>query len=62
MPEPVVKLEERAAPQGDLDRLEERADRNLMEVTRDKRELLYLGRTSPLRWCRLGLDWGEQLC
>lgn len=36
MPEPAVMLEERAATSGDLDKLEEHADRNLVEVNRYK--------------------------
>lgn len=51
-------LEERAATQGDLDRLEECADRDLMKVNRDKCKVLHLGRTNPLQRCWLGLDWG----
>lgn len=62
MPEPVVMLAERAATQGDLDRLEECADRNLTKVNKDKRKVLHLGRMSPLQRCRLGLDWRERLC
>lgn len=56
MPEPVVILEERAATQENLDRLEECADRNLTKVNRDKCKVLHLGRTSPLQQCRHGPD------
>lgn len=56
MSEPVVMLEERAATSGDLDKLEECADRNLVKVNRDKCKVLHLGRMSPLQWCQLGLD------
>lgn len=40
-------LEERAATSGDLDKLEEHADRNLVKVNRYKCKVLHLGRMSP---------------
>ena len=40
-------LECRAAIQRALDRLEERADRNLMKFSKDKCKVLHFGRKSP---------------
>lgn len=62
MPEPVVMLEERAAASGNLEKLEQCADRNLVKVNSNKCKVLHLGRMSPLQWCQLGFDQREQLC
>lgn len=62
MPEPVAMLEERAATSGNLEKLEECADRNLVKVKRDKCKVRHLGRMSLLQWCQLGFDQRELLC
>lgn len=56
---PVDTLKGRAARQIDLDRLEERADRNLMKFDQDKCKALHLGKRKPFAviqagYCQVG--------
>ena len=49
--------EGRAALQEDLDRLEERANKNLMKFNRDKCKVLHVGKHTPGVQHRLGSTW-----
>ena len=52
-------LKGRIAFQRDLDRLDERAKKELMK---DKSKVLYLGQTNCLQQYGLGTDPGERIC
>ena len=52
----VNSLEERAAIQGELDRLEEWIGRNLMKLNKNKSKVLHMGRNDPLEQYRLETD------
>lgn len=56
--EPVSMLQHKVAIQRDLGGLEKWANRNLRKFSRDKCEVLHLGK----KQYRLGTDYGEQLC
>lgn len=60
---PVDMLRDRAATQGELDRLEAWADRDLMKFSKDRHKAPYLGREKLLQWHRLGTAWleGQQI-
>ncbi|PKU41465.1 rna-directed dna polymerase from mobile element jockey-like [Limosa lapponica baueri] len=49
--------ERRATPQEDLDRLEEWANKNLMNFNKDKYNILHLGKHNPGVQHRLGFTW-----
>ena len=51
--------EGRAAPQGDLERLEEWANKNLMKFNKGKCKVLHLGKHNPGVQHRLGSTWLE---